>query len=658
MEVASTYNVVMYTDLILGTAGHIDHGKTSLVRALTGVDTDRLPEEKERGITIEPGFARLQVGPYCLGIVDVPGHERFIRQMLSGATGMDMVMLVIAANESIKPQTVEHLDILRLLDLPAGIIVITKSDLVDADWLALVEDEVRELVRDSFLTNAPIVRTSATTGAGLDELQRTLAEVATRVIEHENRFRILAPFRMAIDRSFSVAGHGAVVTGSVASGTAEVGATLMIEPGQYTVRVRSLQNHDTAATTVHRGQRAAINITGIDHHQIVRGQEITAPGHLAESKLMSVRLRLLASAPRPLKDRTRVRLHLGTADLAANVRLLEADELRPGQSGLAQVFLSDPAVATNQQPFVIRAESPAATIGGGRILGPNALRLSRSDTDALALLRDLGSDHPERRLAASIYLTPLGLWKKELAPRLAAVIDPEPILADLKARGEILEKPISPSQAIVVHALTLKQIAGRIADTLSRLHDDNPLRLDFAVTMLEQRFEYLPAKAIFDLSLQQLVSARTVSRHGMNVALAGRGPNLSKSERKLLEDLVSAVRAGGVQPPDAKQLRELAPKSKDSVANLLQLATAAGDLCYVADDFYLHRDALAEIQSKLLAQSGNGGFTVSQMREWLNTTRKYAVPLAEYLDKIQFTRREGDLRFILPAQARSLNPNP
>ncbi len=638
----------MYTDLILGTAGHIDHGKTSLVRALTGVDTDRLPEEKERGITIEPGFAKLQIGPYCLGIVDVPGHERFIRQMLSGATGMDMVMLVIAASESIKPQTVEHLEILRLLDLPAGVIVLTKCDLVDGDWLALVEDEVRELVRDSFLATAPIVRTSTTTGTGIDQLKSTLESIASQVVEHQNRFRILAPFRMAIDRSFSVAGHGAVVTGSVASGTTEVGATLMIEPGNHVVRIRSLQNHDLQVTSIHRGQRAAINITGIDHHQIVRGQEIAATGHLAASRIMSINLQMLSTSPRPLKDRARVRFHLGTADLVANVRLLECDSLEPGKASLAQVFLNESAVATNQQSFVIRAESPAATIGGGRILDPNAQRLSRSNLTDLAMLRDLASDQADRRLAASIYLAPLGQWKKELAPRLTAVIDAEPVIESLKSSGEILEKKISPSQNILVHAKTIQQIAARIQAALGKMHDDSPLRIDFPLATLEQRFDYLKFKAIFDTALQQLVTAKTVDKVGTNVALAGRGPQLSKNERRLLDELIQAIRAGGLQPPDVKQLRELAQKNKESVTNLLQLAVSAGDLHPVCDDFFMHRDVLSEIQNQLKTHCGHdAGFTVSQMRELLGTTRKYAVPLAEYLDKIGFTRRSGDLRSLV-----------
>jgi len=317
----------MLTDLILGTAGHIDHGKTSLIGALTGTNTDRLPEEKKRGITIELGYAHLDLPPYRLGIVDVPGHEKFVRQMLAGATGMDLVMLVIAGDDSIKQQTTEHLDILRMLDLPAGVIAITKTDLCDPDWLELVEDEVRQLVSDTFLRDAPIIRTSSKTGDGIEDLKSALVAAAKKVSESDRIDRLSGPFRMAVDRSFSVDGHGTVATGSVSSGRLTVGDQILIQPGQMSVRVRGIQNHDSSAENVGRGQRAAINLAGIHHSDIGRGHELCSVGHLEASKLMTVQLSLLANAKRPLKDRTRVRFHVGTAELFGNIRLLSAKAL-------------------------------------------------------------------------------------------------------------------------------------------------------------------------------------------------------------------------------------------------------------------------------------------------------------------------------------------
>ena len=291
----------MATDLILGTAGHIDHGKTALVRALTGTDTDRLPEEKRRGITIELGFARLSIGDFRLGIVDVPGHERFVRQMLAGATGMHLAMLIVAADDSVKPQTREHLDVLRLLDLPAGVIVITKCDLADEDWLELVEDEIRELVAGTFFERAPILRTSATTGQGIDDLKRALESAAHQAAEAMQEQPASAPFRMAVDRTFSIAGHGTVVTGSVANGHLKLGEELALEPIGKIVRVRGLHNHDESVESVHRGQRAAINIAGVHHDEILRGVELASARHLSATELLTVEFEVLKTATRPLR---------------------------------------------------------------------------------------------------------------------------------------------------------------------------------------------------------------------------------------------------------------------------------------------------------------------------------------------------------------------
>ena len=309
--------------LILGTAGHIDHGKTSLVAALTGTNTDRLPEEKKRGITIELGFAHMQIGDVHMGIVDVPGHERFVRNMLAGATGMDLAMLVVAADDSIKPQTIEHLDILRYLDIQHGIIVITKCDLVDEDWLPLVEEEVRSLTTGTFLENSTVIRTSAETGEGIDELKVALSELASKAIA--DLPTVAEPFRMAIDRVFSLEGHGTVVTGSVSAGTVTTGDTVEIQPLGKEVRIRRLQNHFSEVESVGRGQRAAINLAGIHHDEIGRGQELAEIGHLVPHALMTIKLDVLDSIDKPLKNRERVRVHIGTSEIMATMRLVGSE---------------------------------------------------------------------------------------------------------------------------------------------------------------------------------------------------------------------------------------------------------------------------------------------------------------------------------------------
>ncbi len=343
----------MARDLILGTAGHIDHGKTALVKALTGIDCDRLPEEKARGITIDIGFARLDLPPFHLGVVDVPGHERFIKNMLAGASGVDLALLVVAADDSVMPQTREHLEILRLLGLRHGVIALTKTDLVDDVTREVVEMEIRELVQGTFLADAPIVPTSAHTGAGLPELKAAIADACRRVEERGGR----EWFRLAIDRSFIVQGYGAVDTGSVTSGSLRVGDEVEWQPRGERVRVRSLQNHDQPVEEVRRGQRAAINLAGVRHEDVVRGQEVAAPGYLVPSRVLTVRLHCLGDMKRPIKHRLPVRFHVGTSEIMGVVALLDCDAIPPGQWGLAQVFLDEPATATWGQPFVVRESS-------------------------------------------------------------------------------------------------------------------------------------------------------------------------------------------------------------------------------------------------------------------------------------------------------------
>src|SRR3954469_25522960 len=392
----------MPRDLILGTAGHIDHGKTSLVKALTGIDCDRLPEEKARGITIDIGFAHLALGDYRLGIVDVPGHERFVKNMLAGATGIDLALLVVAADDSVMPQTREHLEILKLLGLRHGLIALTKADLVDDTTREVVGLEVRELVRDSFLADAPVVATSAQTGFGIAELKAALADVCRRATVNEAG----EWFRLPIDRAFVVQGHGTVVTGSVVSGAVTVGDELDWHKGDGSVeriRVRGLNNHGEAVPEAHRGQRAAVNLAGVPHEQVFRGQELAAPGYLVPSKVLTVRLSTSPEFRRPIKHRLPARLHVGTAEVMATVSLLDCDTVEPGQWGLAQLFLDDPVTTVWGQPFVLRDSSAEHTLGGGQVLQPSAVKVRRRHLEVLERVEKLWSDDPEPRVLAAAW---------------------------------------------------------------------------------------------------------------------------------------------------------------------------------------------------------------------------------------------------------------
>ena len=637
----------MTTDLILGTAGHIDHGKTSLIRALTGVDTDRLPEEKKRGITIDLGFAELLLEDYRLGIVDVPGHEKFVRNMLAGATGMDIALLVVAADDSVKQQTREHLDILRLLRLQVGVIALTKCDMAEPDWTELVEEEIRTLVADTFLADAPIVQTSVMSGLGIDELRAELKTAADQAAALPLAQRIEAPFRMAIDRTFTLAGHGTVVTGSVSSGRCAAGDELLLEPGQNPVRIRSVQNHDRAAEEVHRGQRAAINLAGVKHDEIERGQELASPGLLVPSKLMTVRFYLLPESRRPLKNRTRARFHLGTAEVMASVILLDVDQLEPGTWAYAQVYLSENLVATWGQPFVLRSESPVTTIGGGQVLDPTSPKLTRHDSRALEQLKSLASENPLERAAAAFYFSGLRGWSQRDLSRAVAVDDFDAALEHLRKSGSLCELRLSPTRTLRVHRLALDEIFERVEKSLAKLHEQFPLEPVMDRSRLAARFQYLGEDALVQALLLEMAKDRRVRLTDRGIALAGHGPQLSKNEQRLLGEIIEKFLQAGVQPPTVAEIQAATTRNQASVPQLVVLAAAQGDLVQVSDEFYLHVECEQRVREQLTEKLTAGeGLTMSQIRELLETSRKYAVPLCEYFDRVGFTKRNGDLRVL------------
>ncbi len=639
----------MRTNLILGTAGHIDHGKTSLVRALTGTDTDRLPEEKKRGITIELGYAVLEIDEFRLGIVDVPGHEKFVRQMLSGATGMDMAMLVVAADDSIKRQTIEHLDILRLLKLSGGVIAITKADLVEQDWLDLVIEEVRQLVVGTFLADSAIVPVSSHTGTGLDVLRDELKGVATRIQTSGGLSDPAAPFRLAIDRVFSIEGHGTVVTGSVSSGSVSVGDKLVIQPGGLEARVREIQNHDLGVQSIARGQRGAINLAGVHHDEIRRGQELGAVGHLKPTRIVSAGISTLKSGSRPLKDRQRIRFHIGTSEVLATVRLLGMREMKPGSEGLAQFFLSEPIVAVWNQPFVIRNESPLETIGGGRILHANSRRMRDFNSETATMLQKLASDDPRLRISAAFYFDSLSNTELDDLARIAGVAQPEPLVKTMVSDGEIIEIPVTNHKTFYLHRLMVTRVSNLIVDYLRRFHESDPLSVGAQRRTVENYFAYLDSKQIFELAIQQLAAEKRIQKTGDLIALEGCGPQLTVNERKLLAQIIDQFAKAGLDPPTIEQLQKDASKARNSVVQLVQLAVDQGQLVRLDDAILVHWQTIDRIKQELADSLREGqGITMSDIRQLLNTSRKYSIPLCEYLDKIGFTRRDGDLRFLAP----------
>ncbi len=630
-------------NLVLGTAGHIDHGKTALVRALTGVDTDRLPAEKERGITIDLGFAALDLGGHHLALIDVPGHERFIRNMLAGASGLDLTMLIVAADDSVMPQTREHLEILRLLGLAGGIVVLTKCDLADPSWLDLVEEEVRSLVRGTFLEDAPVVRTSAVTGQGLNELRDALCVLCTTVRPRYDQ----GVFRMAIDRSFTVSGHGTVVTGTVASGSLTVGDELEWQPDGRIVRVRGLHRHDRPVERIGRGSRAAINLVGVHHTEVRRGQELAARGYVQATRILSVELVGSVEAVRPFRHRGRYKLHLGTVEVSAVLSLLETNESSPGQPQLAQLFVAEPVVAVHGQPFVLRAQSPPATLGGGRILQPSPRRLRRRDSVSLARLGRVGSVDPVDRLSAVLAFLGLTSWTERRLSALSGLAggEIESALAALTASGALVELPVGPRRTVSVLAEYAADLEDRALRALGRLHAARPRHSGIPRAQLAASFPDLANEALAAGLIERLRAHGKVIADVRTVALRDFQPKLSQGERKLKAELAETIRAGGMSPPDATELAAAAGARAGVVPDLLALLRDEDHLVEINAQLFLDAAVESELRRRVRERLADGSaITMSELRDLLGTTRKYAVPIGEYLDRIGLTKRDSDVR--------------
>ncbi len=637
----------MARDLILGTAGHIDHGKTSLVKALTGIDCDRLPEEKARGITIDIGFAHLDLPPFHIGVVDVPGHERFIKNMLAGASGVDLALLVVAADDSVMPKTREHLEILRLLGLRLGVIALTKTDLVDADTREVAELEIRELVQGTFLENAPIIATSAQTGAGVPELKTAIAAACQKVEQRDGR----EWFRLAIDRAFVVQGHGAVVTGSVTSGSLRVGDEVEWQPRGERVRVRSLQNHEHSVEEVRKGQRAAINLAGVRHEEVKRGQEIATPGYLVPSRVMTVRLHCLADARRPIKHRLPVRFHLGTAEVMGVVALLDCDGVAPGQWGLAQLFLDEPATAAWGQPFVVRESSAAHTIGGGQVLQPVARKIRRRHLEMLERIERLWTGDDAERARTTAWFGGFGGFTTADLVRGAGAGPEEAadLIAQLKEKGDLVEVATGGARRVLLHKDILTELEERVLGALAGLHAQFPLLTLHDRRKVESQLDYVGDEALVHAAVDRLLASKQLVGDLRRIARADFKPKLSAGLRKLKDKLVAAYQEARFQPPEPSSFAGAAGGNAANLKDLFEVCVAEGFLVHVAGDLYLHAEAdtdMRRLVKERLSQQG-GGLTVAEIRDLLGTTRKYAVPLCEYLDRVGVTRREGDLR--LPA---------
>jgi selenocysteine-specific elongation factor len=661
----------MPRDLILGTAGHIDHGKTSLVKALTGIDCDRLPEEKARGITIDIGFATLElpgrasdggapsVAPaaneeagYRLGIVDVPGHERFIKNMLAGATGIDLVVLIIAADDSIMPQTREHLEILKLLGIRHGVIALTKCDLVDETTREVVELEIRDLVQGSFLENAPIIRTSAHTGMGIEELKQAIAVACGAAASASPQAAHW--FRMPIDRSFVVQGHGTIVTGSVHAGILKVGDEVEWLPSGRIVRVRSLQNHDKPVDEVHRGMRAAVNLAGVDHHDVVRGQEIATPGYLKPSRVVTVRLHCLREVKRPIKHRAPVRFHVGTSEIMGHVSLLDCDTIDPGGWGLAQLFLEEPATCTWGQPFVIRGPSATLTIGGGQVLQPVAKKVRRRHLEVLERIEKLWTGDPKQRaLVVAWFGGHAGFTQADLVRGANLAPDQATqIIQQLRDEHQLVTVMLQGGRQIILHADVVSELDERILGVLGKLHEEFPLMTSHDRKKVQAQLDYIGDEPLIHAEVERLIKTKKLVGDLRRIARADFKPKLSAPLRKLKDKVVEAYLAAAFQPPDPASFAAQAGGNAASLNDLFEVCVAEGFLVHIDADVYLHSEIEAEMRKRVMERLNAGpGATVAELRDLLGTTRKYAIPFCEYLDRVGVTRRDGDLRTLGEAKA-------
>ncbi len=627
--------------LIIGTAGHVDHGKTTLVKALTGIDTDRLREEKERGISIELGFAHLALpGGKKAGLVDVPGHERFIKNMLAGVGGIDMVMLVVAADEGVMPQTREHLDIVQLLQVERGIVVLTKVDMVDEEWLELVREELTDYLKETFLAGAPLVEVSAITGQGLQELKETLARVAGDLIEKPAS----GAMRLPVDRVFTITGFGTVVTGTLVSGQISVGENVDILPRRLTARVRSLQVHGGKVETAVAGQRVAVNLSGIEVQQVPRGSLLASPGSLSPSRRMDVKLSLLKNA-RELKNRSRVRIYLGTAEILGRVVLLDREELKSGGEAYAQLELEEIAAAGRGDKFVIRSYSPMLTIGGGRIIEPIPQKHKRMKEDVINALITREKGTPAELAGQYLNSRPGMMTAGELADisglsrgEAAGALD------GLEASGTVVQT-VFEGIKYYASSVTYDKWTGEVTALVNAYHGHYPLREGFPREELRSRkFPNLGQKQ-FQALLQIMENDGKIVLGVNSIALPGFKAEPGDTYGKAVQAIEKIYQTNGCQPPAWTEAvtKTALPKGQDQ--EILQYFLRRGTLVKVTDELYFHPDALRKAREKMqLFLAEKGQITVGEARDLLDTSRKYALPLLEFFDREKVTRRVGDLR--------------
>jgi len=625
--------------VIVGTAGHIDHGKTTLVRALTGIETDTLPEEQSRGVTIDIGFAYWRNN---VTIIDVPGHERFVKNMVTGVCSVDIAVFVIAADDGPMPQTREHLGILNLLDVKRGVIALTKTDLVEPDWVELVTEEIRELVSDTFLADAPFLPVSSETGDGIDELRAVLESEIEAAEARPDR----GVFRLPIDRAFSVRGFGTVVTGTVISGSLSSKDEAVLLPSGDEIRVRGIQTHGQDVESAHVGARAAVNITGVEIEDVERGDLLCEPGYFDTTYMIDVRLHALADAPAPIKNRSRVHLHLGPREVLARVVLLESDELAPGGSELAQLRLEEPGVAAKGDRFVIRRYSPVVTLGGGIVLDARPTKHARLREGVNKGIRLLEAEDPLAVLKARLQAlewasATLGDVASDLAISEA---EAHSLLDQLQTDGVVVTFA-SGGQNRYVHAESINELKEEIQTVTAAHHEKNPLAAGLRRRELRDQIRRHVEEAVYETAVDTLVGEGRLVSDGPLLRLSDHEIEWSGDQAAIRDGILKDLVDGGATPPD---LSDMTSKHAGSPVNdIVEAMRSVGDLVRLDDGLLFSPQILADIETKMVSfLRDRGEMGVADFRDLVGTTRKYAVPLLNHFDAAGITERQGDVRVL------------
>ena len=628
--------------IILGTAGHIDHGKTSLIRTVTGIDTDRLKEEKLRGITIELGFASMTLpNGMNVGIVDVPGHEKFVKHMVAGATGIDLVAMVIAADEGIMPQTREHMEICTLLDIKCGLVVLTKIDMVDSEWLDMVVDEVISFTEGTFLENAPIIKFSAQTGEGKDEFINAVENIAKSIPDkHPGSI-----FRLPIDRVFTMKGFGTVITGTLISGKISVGDSVSVYPEELPAKVRGIQVHNNAVETAYAGMRTAINFQGIEKETVNRGDIVSLPQALKPGFMADVFLHYLKSNEKPLKSRTRIRFHYGTSEVLGYVILLDRESLAQGESVHCQLRFQEPVSVVKDDRFVLRSYSPVRTIAGGFVLNPIPKKHKRFRDEVMDGLSVLASGEPESII---IYHAKAASYEGILMKELELVTNMSEkklknIVLNLLSRQELIQTDKEKQK--MLHGNTISEIENNIIGILKTYHEKNPLKPGMPRGELKSKLPAAMDAKLYNFVMNRMEKDGKIIIEEESVRHKDHRIALEKDQTALKNKITEAFKAGALMPPTVKDLTSSLDIPEKSAREMLEFMTKEGTVVKVKNDLFFDAAAISDLKNKLVDfLKSNGEMSTPQFKDIAEVSRKYLIPLLEFFDSTNVTIRIGEIR--------------